>query len=181
MHMQSLPRLALALAVAVAAASAVAAPSTETTRVEIGKHGTTEVVVLDDMKVGESRQLYSEAGTLVTAVRTQDAIELDIGGDKTRVTLPDADLSPEALADLIAQSGSGNGTPTIVRVQRAAGDVNASLAGKQRVVMIAGKDGAVETIDVDGASVHVDGDVLSVDGGKRVIVQRKRVVADDTP
>lgn len=176
MHIHSLPRLALALAIVLATGAAVAAPPRDNTRIEIGKNGNTEVVVLDDMAIGESRQLYSEAGTLVTAVRTNEAIELDIGGDKTRVTLPDPDLSPEAIARIVA--GAGDGSPAIVRIQR--DGAAAGAEGKQRVVMIASKDGSVETIDAEDVKLLVDGDALVVDGGKRVIVQRTRAADGDS-
>lgn len=166
--------LALALSLAVASLATVAAEPQETTRVEIGQNGSSEVVVLDDLAIGESRQLYSEAGTLVTATRTADAIELDIGGDKTRVSMPTPDLSDAAFAAIMRDAhASDDGKTRIVRVHRAdAGDattVDVSGDGESRVVVIK-RDGEMQTIDLDGIDVLLD-EAAPADG-KRIIVKR---------
>lgn len=176
----SLPlhRLAFALALCLGAASlaSVAAEPRDTTRVEIGQHGSSEVVVLEDLAIGESRQLYSEAGTRVTATRTAEAIELDIGGDKTRVVMPAPGLSDDAIAALVRDAhAADDGKTRIVRVHRAdAGDattvdVSGAAAGDARVVVIK-RDGDVQSVDLEGIDVLLDGAPAA--DGKRIIVKR---------
>ena len=82
-HTTLVARLALACASTLSAAAFAG----ESTQIEVRNNGITEKVTIDDMKVGETRQLYSEAGTLVTATRTADALTLDIAGEKTTVDL----------------------------------------------------------------------------------------------
>lgn len=171
--------LALALSLTVASLATVAAEPQETTRVEIGQNGSSEIVVLDDLAVGESRQLYSEAGTLVTATRTADAIELDIGGDKTRVVMPTPDMSEDAIAAIVRDAHGGDGTARLVRVHRTdAGDattVDVSGDGESRVVVIK-RDGELQTMDLDGIDVLLDEGAPA--DGKRIIVKRT-IKSDD--
>ncbi|MCI1711503.1 MAG: hypothetical protein LKM32_14450 [Chiayiivirga sp.] len=172
-------RLALALALSLPAASlvALAGETTETTDIEIVANGTSEKVSLDNLKVGETRQLYSEAGTLVTAIRTADAIELDIAGEKTRIAMfepgqgePD-EARIEALID--AHAGDADGEKRIVRIEREviASEGDAKHDGQRKVVIIKG-DGS--THDLHGDHPHLL--VKHGDGhgdGKTVIVKRR--------
>lgn len=172
-------RLALALALSLSAASlvALAGETTETTDIEIVANGTSEKVSLDNLKVGETRQLYSEAGTLVTAIRTADAIELDIAGEKTRIAMfepgqgePD-EARIEALID--AHAGDADGEKRIVRIEREviASEGDAKHDGQRKVVIIKG-DGS--THDLHGDHPHLL--VKHGDGhgdGKTVIVKRR--------
>ncbi len=177
-------RLALALALSLSAASlvALAGETTETTDIEIVANGKSEKVSLDNLKVGETRQLYSEAGTLVTAIRTADAIELDIAGEKTRIAMfepghgePD-EARIEALID--AHVGDADGEKRIVRIEREviASEGDAKHDGERKIVIIKGDD---STHHLHGEPPHVlikhgDGDT----DGKTVIVKRRIHTAD---
>jgi hypothetical protein len=177
-----LRRLAFALALGLCTASLVAVAAEpvagDTTEVEISNHGVTERVVLVDLAVGESRQLYSEAGTLVTATRTADALELDIAGDRTHVAMPSHTLSDDAIAALVEDvraSGDEKSKTRIVRVHRTgAGDASTvDVVGDARVLVLKRGDGT-QAIDADGIDLLLN----DADGsdGKRVIV--KRTVSD---
>ena len=175
-------RLALALALGLCTASlvAVAAEPGDTTEVEIRNNGVTERVVLLDLGIGESRQLYSDAGTLVTATRTADALELDIAGDRTRVAMPSDTLSDDAITALVndARADGDSGKTRIVRVHRTgAGDAETvDITGDARVLVLKRGDG-VQTIDAEGVDLLLD-DAGDSDG-KRVIVKRTRSAVDE--
>lgn len=182
-----LQRLSLAIALSLASVSMIALAAeprnssiaTETTEVEIIANGVSEKISLEDMQVGETRQLYSEAGTLVTAHRTAESLELDIAGEKTSIRMidPGAMDGPE-LAALIEAHGAGDGRRRVVHVHRdgkhAAGDAG---DGHRKIVMISSGDGSVHDIDAD--DVHVLLDEADAGDGKRVIVKRKRVEGRD--
>ena len=167
---------ALALSLSVASLVALAAEPLETTEIEVVSNGKSEKLSIDDLKVGETRQLYSEAGTLVTAVRTADAIELDIAGEKTRIALIEpghGDLGDAEIEALIeAHAGAhADGEKRIVRIERdvVEGEGDGTQVGKRKIVMIGGHG---ETHDFHGEHPHVlikhgDGD------GKQVIVKRR--------
>lgn len=168
--------LALLLGLGMASLSAVATTpeTTETTNIQVITNGKTENVVLHNLKIGESRQLYSEGGTLVSAVRTADAIELDIDGEKTRIGMHDGPLTPDQIAALVVEAEHTDGaSPRVIRVQRRGGG-DAQVDAK-RVVLVSTADGSLQTIDGDAA-----GDIelllkdagVSTDGGKRIIVKR---------
>lgn len=173
--------LALALGLGLASLAAFAGETSDVTEVEITVAGKTEKVVLEDMKPGESRQLYSEAGTLVTAVRTADGIELDIAGEKTRIAMLDDELSPEALVALIDAEGDDGKVHRVVKVHHD-GDTHAShsIDGKRTVVLVSGDDADVHTLDegTEDISVLLDEAGAGAGDGKRVIVKR-RIVRDD--
>jgi hypothetical protein len=183
-----LHRLAFALALSLSAASLVAfaAESSETTDIEVVANGKSEKVSLVDLKIGETRQLYSEAGTLVTATRTAESLELDIAGDKTSIKMlqpGDIDGLGEAeLAALIEAHGGADGdVKRIVRIHREHADgehaAHADGAPHKRIVVLNGKDGELRTLHGDHADVmvkHLD----AAGDGKQVIVKR-RVVKDD--
>src|SRR5687768_8625379 len=97
-------RLTLALALSLSAASLVAfaGEGVETTEIEVIANGQSEKVRIESLKVGETRQLYSEAGTLVTATRLADSLQLDIAGEKTKIPMHDvAGLSEAELIELV--------------------------------------------------------------------------------
>lgn len=182
-----LQHLSLALALSLASASMIALAAEpkdppavrETTEIEVIANGVSEKISLEDLQVGETRQLYSEAGTLVTAHRTAESLELDIAGEKSSIRMidPGALDAPE-LAALIEAHGAGDGRRRVVHVHRdgkhAAG---AAGEGHRKIVMISGGDGSVHDIDAD--DVHVLLDEAGVGEGKRVIVTRKRVEGTD--
>ena len=167
---------ALALGLSTASLVAFAAEPTETTDIEVVNNGKSEKVSLENLKVGETRQLYSEAGTLVTAVRTADAIELDIAGDKTRIAIFEPHMGElgelgEAEIDALieAHAGAHGSQKRVVRIERDAVEGDAGKDGKRKVVIVHG-DGA--THDVHGEHPHVlikHGDA----DGKQVIVKRR--------
>jgi hypothetical protein len=183
-----LHRLAFALALSLSAASLVAfaAESSETTDIEVVANGKSEKVSLVDLKVGETRQLYSEAGTLVTATRTAESLELDIAGDKTSIKMlqpGDIDGLEEAeLAALIEAHGGADGdVKRVVRIHREHADgahaKHADGTAHKRIVVLDGKDGELRTLHGDHADVRVKH--LDADGdGKHVIVKRRVVKAD---
>jgi hypothetical protein len=172
-----LQRLALALALSLSAASlvAVAGESSETTDIEVIANGVTEKISIQDLKAGETRQLYSESGTLVTATRTADSLELDIAGDRTSIKLvePGALDDPE-IAALLEAHGAGDGKKHIVRVHRdghAGGDAkhDAHVDGHRRIVVIKGGEGEVSELDADALVVKTFDDP----NAKQVIVKRR--------
>lgn len=162
-------RLALACAIALPAAAFAA----ETTEVEVVANGLTEKVKIENLAVGETRQLYSEAGTLVTATRTADALVLDIGGEKTTVRMIDpGTLSDADVQALIDGHHGGEGGKRVVRIHHADGK-HAGVDGERRIVVLEGKDG--ELRELHGEGPHV---IVKHGGeGKQVIV--KRTVSKD--
>lgn len=172
--------LALALGLGLASLAAVAGGASEVTEVRISSDGTTETIVLDDLKVGESRQLYSEAGTLVTATRTADAIELDVGGDKTRITLFDPALSSAASGVRVDVSGDEDGTQRVVKI-RHDGQIHAGQGsdGKRTVVLVSGDGADVHTLDSGTDDIRVLLDGLAPDGDGKHVVVKRRIVRDE--
>jgi hypothetical protein len=175
-----LHRLALAIALVIPATSlvAIAGEALETTEIEVVANGVSEKVSIDDLKVGETRQLYSEAGTLVTATRTAESIELDIAGDKTSIRMldPHAIDDPEIAALIEAHGAPADGPKRIVRVHRdhKAGDgAHAAHAEGHRKVIVLKADGELDALDGDDVDVLVkrldDGEFE----GKKVIVKRR--------
>ena len=141
--------LVTCLALALATVLSGVAVAGDTTVIEVSNNGVTEKVSIDDLKTGETRQILSESGTLVTATRLADSLVLDIGGDKTTVPMIAAgEISEEELLALIDKDG---------------GD------GKKRVVRIHHADGAHGAHDVHDAP-HVI--VADGEAGKQVIVKR---------
>lgn len=163
-------RLALALAMSLSAASLVAfaGEAVDTTEIEVIANGKSEKVSIENLKMGETRQLYSEAGTLVTVTRLKDSLQLDIGGEKTSVPMVEAgDLSEEELLALVeAGGGKGDGKRHVIRIH-AAGDK--ADGAHRKIVMLDGKDGDLR--ELHGHEPHV----IVKDGaeGKQVIVKRR--------
>jgi hypothetical protein len=180
-----LHRLTLAVALTLSAASlvAVAGEARETTDIEVVSNGTSEKVSIADLKVGETRQLYSEAGTLVTATRTAESLELDIAGDRTSIKMFDHGAldDPELAALIEAHAGAEGGEAKhVVRIHRDHADAaHATHAdGKQhRVIVLSDKDGAALRHGGEHEKFLIE---RGADGaeGKRVIVKR-RLVKDE--
>lgn len=173
-----LSRLTLSLALALSAASLVAfaGEASETTDIEVVANGVTEKVSIVDLAVGETRQLYSEAGTLVTATRTAESLELDIGGDKTSIRMIEPGAVDEAeIAALIEAhgAGDGDGKRRIVRIHRDqhAGEASAHADGKRKVIVIKAGDGELQELDADEVLVEH----LGEPGAKQVVVKRRIV------
>jgi hypothetical protein len=177
-----LHRLSFAVALCLPAVSlvALAAEPTETTEVEVIANGRTEKVELVDLKAGETRQVYSEAGTLVTATRTAQSLELDIGGDKTSIRMvePDAIDDAELAALVEAHHGAGGADgKRIVRIHRdAKHGSDAHVDAHRKVIVIADGEGDVEALDADGLDLLLEQDAGG--DGKRVIVRHTRVKSD---
>jgi uncharacterized protein (DUF2141 family) len=156
-----LSRLTLSLALALSAASLVAfaGEASETTDIEVVANGVTEKVSIVDLAVGETRQLYSEAGTLVTATRTAESLELDIGGDKTSIRMLEPGAVDEAeIAALIEAHGDQH-----------AGEASAHADGKRKVIVIKAGDGELQELDADEVLVEH----LGEPGAKQVVVKRR--------
>lgn len=175
-----LHRLALAIALVIPATSlvAIAAEATETTDIEVVANGVSEKVSIDDLKVGETRQLYSEAGTLVTATRTADSLELDIAGDKTSIRMldPHAIDDPEIAALIEAHGAPSDGPKRIVRIHRdgkAGEGVHAAHVESHRKVIVVKADGDFDALDGEDVDVIVKGLDGGDTGGKKVIVKRR--------
>lgn len=179
-----LQRLAFAIALTLPAASlvALAAEPSETTDIEVRANGKSEKLSLTDLKVGETRQLYSEAGTLVTATRTAESLELDIAGDKTSIRMLDhAGMDDAELTALIeAHHGDGE-VKRVVRIHREHADAAhaaAHGAGEhKKIIVLSRKDGQVSGHDGEHAEFLLERDADGTDG-KQVIVKR-RVVKDE--
>lgn len=167
-------RLALALAISAASLVAFAGVAVDTTEIEVVANGKTEKVSIANLKMGETRQLYSEAGTLVTATRLADSLQLDIGGEKTSVPMMEAgDLSEAEILALIDDEDAGvDGKKRVVRIHHA--DHAKGEGGHRKIVVIDGKDGEVHALEGDEPHVIVKhgGD------GKQVIVKRTVVKTD---
>lgn len=185
-----LHRLTLAVALTLSAASLVAAAgeTSEITDIEVVNGGKSEKISLTDLKVGETRQLYSEAGTLVTATRTAESLELDIAGDKTSIRMiePGALDDPE-LAALIEAHGGAEGDGKVKRVIRVRHGEGADGAhaehaahgeAHRKVIVLSGKEGA-HPLDGDDVEVFLKHHGEAGADGKRVIVKRRVSKGDD--
>jgi len=167
-------RLALAVSIALSASAlALAGEATDTTEIEVVNDGVSEKVQLEQLRIGETRQVYSEAGTLVTVTRLADSIELDIGGDKTSVPMvePGA-LSHEEILAIAGEAGADGKQRRVIRMHHGKNGEHAGLDGQRRVIVIEGDD--MHALDGDGPHVVVD----KSGEGKQVIVKR-RVLKDD--
>jgi hypothetical protein len=174
-----LHRLSFAVALSLSAASLVAfaAEPSDTTEIEVVSNGKSEKVSITDLKIGETRQLYSEAGTLVTATRTAESLELDIAGDKTSIRMLDHPALDDAeLAALIEAHGGGEGdVKQVIRLHRDHADA-AHAAGhgdgpRHKVIVLSGKDGEEFAHDGEHAEFLLKHGDAGTDG-KRVIVKR---------
>lgn len=177
-----LHRLTFAIALSVSAASLVAfaAEPSETTDIEVVSNGRSEKLSLTDLKLGETRQLYSEAGTLVTATRTAESLELDIAGDKTSIRMLDHHGMDDAeLAALAEAHGGGEGeVKHVVRIHREHADAaHAAAHGdglRKKVIVLSGKDGQEITHHGDHGELLLEHAAAGAEG-KHVIVKRRVV------
>ena len=180
-----LHRLTFAIALSLSAASLVAfaAEPADTTDIEVVSNGKSEKLSLTDLKIGETRQLYSEAGTLVTATRTAESLELDIAGDKTSIRMLDHHAMDDAeLAALIEAHGGEGEVKHVIRLHREHADA-AHAAGhgdgsRKKVIVLSGKDGQELGHDAAHAELMLKHGEAGADG-KRVIVKRRVVKGDD--
>lgn len=184
-------RLSFSIALTLSAASLVAfaVEPQDSTEVEVTVNGNTEKLTLVDLKVGETRQIYSEAGNLVTATRTAESLELDIGGDKTSIKMIDAsELGASELGDAeltaLIEAHTGDaaaGEKRVVRIHRehaVDGKAGGHTDGHRKVIVISGDAGAGHEPHTDDAHVVMKHDGAA--GGKQVIVRRKVTKPADT-
>jgi hypothetical protein len=166
-----LSRVTFAVALALSAASLVAyaGEASDSTEIQVFANGKQERITLDDLKTGETRQVYSEAGTLVTVTRLADSIELDIAGEKTSVPMHDG-LDAEHLAALIhSHDGvAADGEKRVVRIHHAGEKGEGD--GHHKVIVLDHAGGDAQAVDMDDAQFVVK---LGDDGEKQVIVKRK--------
>lgn len=179
-----LSRLALSIALGLSAASLVAfaGEARETTDIEVIADGVSEKVSIENLAVGETRQLYSESGTLVTATRTAETLELDIAGEKTSIRMIEpANLDDAGIAALIEAHGgeAGDGAKRIVRIHRdaKAGDAGAHGDGLRKIVLVKAGDGQAHELDAEANAVFVKH--LGEPGAKQVIVKRRLAPTTD--
>lgn len=175
-----LPRLALSIALTLPAMSlvAIAGEASDTTEIEVSANGVSEKVSIADLKIGETRQLYSEAGTLVTATRTAETLELDIAGDKTSISMTQpGEVDEIEIAALLEAHGvdAKDGERRIVRIHRDAkvGESGEHDGAPHKIVLIKAGDGEVHTLDAETDAVLVKH--LGEPGAKQVIVKRRVV------
>lgn len=166
-------RLALALCIALSGSALALAKDTDTTEIEVINNGVSEKIALASLKIGETRQVHSETGTLVTVTRLAESIELDIGGEKTSVPMIEpGEMSHEELVAL-GDEGHG-GKRRVIRLHHGQGGADAKADGEPRVIVIDAAGHGGHRLEGDGPHVVVD----KSGEGKQVIVKR-RVTRDD--
>lgn len=121
-------------------------------------NGVAEKISIENLQVREPRQLYSETGTLVIAMRTADELVLDIGGDKTTVPmLEPVGASEQEITALIATYKSGDGgKKLVIRVQRSAGERASHAGAERRVIVLDGDAAGFVERQGDAAGIAVD-------------------------
>jgi hypothetical protein len=169
-------RLLSTLLVALLAASAAAvAAERDTANVRIVSGGSEEAVeiALDEMKVGESRQLVAKSGKPAIVTRTESGLTIEIAGKRTEVAFPD----PEQ----IVVHGDGKHVVRLHEEHAAHGDGDGQV---RKVVVMRGHDGTHGAHgDMDDAEIaalveRIEAHALDHDGdadGDKVIVTRKVV------
>ncbi|HRQ65359.1 MAG TPA: hypothetical protein PKZ76_10950 [Xanthomonadaceae bacterium] len=172
--------LAACIVLGIGAAIAVERESIE---VRIAAGADAEVIHIDDLAIGESRQLTTESGKPVTVVREAEALLIDIDGEPHEIRLPDPQgggkgfafvTSKDHRVVLMDADGSGkaqvriDGTPGAreVVIVRRHGE---GEQGKQVRIVHAG-----EAIDVAALMEGIDME----DGEARRIVVKRRIVRD---
>jgi hypothetical protein len=174
-------RFAVAIALCLSAASLVAfaGETREITEIEVIANGVSEKMKIEDLAIGETRQLYSEAGTLVTATRTAESLELDVGGTKTSIRMLDGGAldDPEILALIAAHDADAEpGSKRVIRIHAGDGEHAAHADGKHRRVIVLGDKGGVHDLDGADGELRIDKD----GAGPHVIVKRRIVKSDAT-
>lgn len=154
--------------------AAAVAIERDTANVRIVSGGVEESVeiALDEMKVGESRQLVAASGKPAIVTRTDAGLTIEIAGKRTEVAFPDPDQ--------IVVHGDEK-----VRIVRLDGDHAAhGEKGVRKVVMLRSHDGdkvalddaEIEALIADIHAKHGDGHEHEGDAdGDKVFVTRKVV------
>lgn len=177
--------IACAVALTIAAGVSAASASSDTMDIEIRTAAGTEKLSLVDLAPGETRQVYSEAGTLVTATRTADLLVLDIGGDKTEIRMFDAQgLGADGHHVWVDKDVEGDSDGRhVVRIHAGHSDGVAVFHGddaahaERKIVVMRNHDaGDADAIEAEVIDLLGDGAVSG--DGKQVIV--KRHVSIDT-
>ncbi len=170
-----LSRATFAVALALSAASLVAyaGEASDSTEIQVFANGKQEKITLDDLKIGETRQVYSEAGTLVTVTRLADSIELDIAGEKTSVPMHHALGENEWGAMIEGEQTLAEAGKHVVRIHKIG--EGGDHAGAHHKVIVLDKDGeGPHEIELDGAQI-----VMKHDGpGEKAVFVKRKVVKD---
>jgi len=158
-------RLALALCFALSGSTLALAAGSDTTQIEVINNGVSEKIELDALKIGETRQVHSEAGTLVTVTRLAESIELDIAGEKNSVPMIEpGELSHGELATI---EGDGD-KRRVIRLHHGKDGAHAKVDGQRRVIVIETDGEGTHGLEGDGPHVVID----KSGEGKQVIVKR---------
>jgi hypothetical protein len=204
MFLNTHQRLSLAIAAAVLALiGRAAAADSDVANVRIIAGGSEETVEVEmnELKVGESRQLTAASGTPAIVTRTDDGLVVEIAGKRTEVHFPAGGSDPLWV--------DADGIGKQVRVIKIdGGDIDVSGTVEHKVIVMRHGDGStahageleVVTEDLVGAAGEVDGekiaallrdiDIKHADGhahdhadgdadAERVIVTRKIVRSGD--
>ncbi len=138
--------------------------------------GQVEKVKVQDLAIGEVRNVTSESGASVVVGRHEGGYVLDIGGERIEVNTPDLS-SVTTDKEVVINAGDDHGKQIVIKLGE---DDPASAAGahKRRVVVVkpgAGDSKTIRIEDGEGAEQRVH--EMDLDdpelGDKRVIVVRK--------
>lgn len=180
-------RFALAACLLLAIGSVQAADE-ETIEVSIEAGGPVEVIRVDNLAIGESRQLTTDSGTPVTVIREAEALLIDLDGQPFEVALPDPEGAGKGFAFVSKDKHE------VVVLDADSGDAMTWIDGaadKKRVVVVQGRhegeDGVagkrIRILRSDGADVDVDAMVESLgadaDGDGHRITVKRRIVRQD--
>ena len=77
--------------VALIGASWAGADRQEIIKVGVGGDGEADIVTIENLPVGASRQMWTESGKEVIVYRAEDHLEIDVGGENIVVNLPKHD------------------------------------------------------------------------------------------
>lgn len=124
-------------------------------------------VPMDEIKVGESRQLASSSGQPAVITRTSGGLVLEVAGKRTEIDLPDH-----------GQLKSWHHHVADGKVEVIELDKEGSEAGtesrKQRVMVIRHEhDGAMDEAEINALVADIETDLTSAEDGERVIVKRR--------
>jgi hypothetical protein len=171
----------LAVCIALGLGAALAAER-ESIEVRIAAGADAEVIRIDDLAIGESRQLTTESGKPVTVVREAEALLIDLDGEPHEIRLPDPQggkgfafvTSRDHRVVLMDADGSGKAQ---VRIDGAPGAREMVIVrghgegeeGRQVRIVHAGEDVDIATL-MEGIDLE-DGET------KRIMVKR-RIVRD---
>ena len=189
-HYQSMRRAAMLAACIILGSGSALAVETESIEVGISADGDTDIIVIEDLAIGESRTLTTDSGKPVTVVREAESLLIDLDGHPYEIELPDPQgegkgfalvsgkehhivvMDAQAEGDAATWTDAEPGQRKIVVVRGHAGDEGAN----SHEVRIIRTDGAAELdIDVDALLQEVEGD----DGETRRITVKRRIVRED--